>query len=781
MNADLIAKLVEKFAVAAQDRLERLNNGLLTLERSPEDDETIEEVMREIHTLKGESKMLGLEATNVVAHTTEDHLISAKEAGFQVDGDALDLIYEGFDLLAELIEVGAGEVGADLQGQVRAYVPAERVPEAWGASGDAGSAAPDPDPAQEPSAESAAAAEAPEPDAAPDAAPDADGASTASAASPPPKAANTNTEGASKRNAAAAFLRVSTEQMEHLTRLGGDLQLLHADSERLSSDMERLVGSCRGALPKVKEAIQKADGSTNEALVRHLVALYDEMDSHLRKFRDASFQSRVRVGELQEEVSNARMQEINTLLQKYPRAVRDLAKELGKRARVEVDDGGIRADDDVLRSLADPLLHIIRNAVDHGLEDPATRAAAGKDEEGTLQLIARRVGTRIELQIIDDGGGIDADKVRAVAVKRGVVSEAEAAALSEADARSLLFRPGFSTAEKVTDVSGRGVGLDVVRTHIERLGGTVVLESELGKGTTFTLRIPTTVALTPVLVVQLDQGQFGLPSSDVEAVLRVASSDLVHHAGTHSLRLTDDQRVPLLDLAAELGFPSSDLLPSILHAVVIGNGEDRVALRVRRLVGERPAVQAALNPLLAGYASVTGTAILEGGQVLPVLNSIRLLEATKQEGRRPGAIAATAPSKPTVSADSRLRVLLVEDSDLTREMLIAAVGRLGYEVLDAANGRQGVDTARARTPDVIMTDLDMPVLNGCGLIEELRGDPSFAETPIVVFSTRSSDADRKKAFDLGADGYLVKAQFSDGRLREFIADALASRATKAAA
>jgi two-component system chemotaxis sensor kinase CheA len=770
MNPDIMAKLVVKFAGAAQDRLERLNNGLLILERSPDNEEIIDEVMREIHTLKGESKMLGLASATAVAHMTEDFLATAKENNFTGDACDFDAIYDGVDLLDALIKFGAADPDDAVKQKVVAYLCGQHVPFGWAHGAES-------KPEAQANGQTAAEVKS-----TPAQTVDAGAANTdaevavsvEAEASVPANAVSAR--GGEKPGAmtSSTFLHVATEQMETLTRLGGDLQLLHADSERLSNDLSRLVTSCRDTLPRAREI--GASAGDRDALMSHVIALYDEMDAHLHRFRDASFQSRVRVGELQEEVSSARMQELSLLLQKYPRAVRDLGKELGKKVHLNLDDGGIAADDNVLRALADPLLHVIRNAVDHGIESTAERVAAGKPEDGTISIIASRQGTRIQIRVEDDGGGIDADVIRKTAISRGAITEAEAAVLGEAESLLLVLRAGFSTAKVVTDVSGRGVGLDVVRTGIERLGGTVRVESEVGKGSSFILTVPTTVALTPVLVVQVEQGQFGIPSRDVASVVRITSDKLDYHAGTYSLRLSDDHRIPMLSLAGELGFSGVDSLTETVQAVIIGSGSSRIAFRVRRLVGERPAVQTSLNPLLARYKEVTGSAIIGGGEVLPILNTSRLLESTRTGVHR--ANSGGDPSggeKPATTESQRLRVLIVEDSDLTREMLISATTRLGYETDDAANGRQGVEQAKAKRPDIIMTDLDMPVLNGFGLIAELRQDPSFDSMPIVVLSTRSGDEDKRQATEKGADDYLAKAQFSDWRLGDFLLNAIAAR------
>lgn len=788
MNAELIAKLVGKFAVASVERIEKLNNGLLSLERSPDDAETIEEVMREIHTLKGESKMLDLPWVNAVAHYTEDLLVAAKGSGFQVEPDDLDNIYAGFDLLSDLV---AGAPKAPEPGVIdacRAFLPDDRAPDA----GDApeGNAEKAPGPTR--TSEAADAPEA-EPAEAPASAPDPVEPATDEADARAPRVtatqavveatgtppANQNAEQPrAEKTKKETWLRVSTTKVDRLTQLGGELQLLHADSERLGGDLGRLLGNCRLATPKLRKALLRdASAASTEAQheLVHLVALFDEMDAHLRKFRDASFQGRIRVAELQEEISGVRMQSLAGLFNKYPRAIRDLAKQLGKRARLETVGDQLAADEEVIRALEDPLLHLLRNSVDHGLEDPDARQAQGKPAEGVVRLSAARVGTRLEVRIEDDGRGIDARRIRSIAVERGVIGAKEAEALSDAQAVQLLFASGFSTAVTVTDISGRGVGLDVVKTSIERIGGTVHIETTVGQGTAFVLLLPTTMALTPVLLVQLSEGQFGIPSSDVVSVMRLEAERIQSTGGTRSIVLDDGERVPLLDLSGTLGFaPETVDGAPIEHAVLMGQPGRLIAFRVKRLIGERPAVQSPLNPILSGYGAVTGSAILEGGQVLPMLNTARLLDDV---GRSAGAVSvsggasAPAPAEPQQAGPPR--VVVVEDSDLTREMLIAAVSRLGYVVDDAPNGRQGLELAQRIRPDLIITDLDMPVLNGFGLIEEARADATLAETPIIVLSTRSSDDDKRRAAELGANAYLVKAHFNDSRLGETLAAILA--------
>ena len=507
--------------------------------------------------------------------------------------------------------------------------------------------------------------------------------------------------------------------------------------------------------------IERADG------------LLTTLDTLVRSMRDVGFEVSIRQHRLQAAIERMRLAAVNTLFGRFPRTVRELSQELGKEARLVIEGGEVGADQQILDLLADPLVHLLRNALDHGLEPPDTREAEGKPRRGTIRLGARQAARFVEILVADDGRGIDPTSIAEAAVHKGLLSQADVAGMSDRELFEQLFRPAFSTRATVSDVSGRGVGLDVVKSAIEDLGGSIRVESEVRVGTTFVLRIPVSIAVVDALVLDLGTALYAMPSVYVERILDVTEDAIESTGGRPVVRLEDDERLPVLDLVAVLGLPRSSRAPrEEVSLVVVAEAGRRVAFRVPGFVGEMTLVQEALDPFVKGVRLVTGTAMLDGGRRAVILNAVQLLESLDglAEDEPAPAASPASPEAPGVRT-----VLVIEDSDLTRSMLVTALENAGWKVLEAVNGRQGLDLFFARRPSVLITDLDMPKLSGFEVIRAVREDAAAAGTPIVVFSTREDAPTRQRAAEAGADVYLAKSQFAEEELLETLARLVAAR------
>jgi two-component system, chemotaxis family, sensor kinase CheA len=458
------------------------------------------------------------------------------------------------------------------------------------------------------------------------------------------------------------------------------------------------------------------------------------------------------LGQVSEEVQGLRMLPLSVLFEPYPRMVRDLARELGKEVELVVDGEDTRADRAVVEALREPLMHLVRNALDHGLETRVDRVAAGKHPRGCLTLRAAREGSRIVLRVEDDGAGMDPGLLRRVAVRRGILDETAANALSDAAARDLVFLPGFTSREVVTDLSGRGVGLDAVRTSLQALGGDVGVESAPGWGTIFTLRVPVSLTVAPLLFVQVDQETLALSAVHVSRALKVDASDISELAGRPTLRM-EGRVLPFASLASLLGLgPERPAKEGELVLVVKGQGLE-AALAVDRVLEERVQAILPLKGILARFTHLTGATSLADGRLAMVLSAAAL--AAGVHGTAPLRLARPSPRAPE---PRRRRILVVDDSPLTRELVANLLEAVGYDTSRAADGPSALELlSQEDVPvELVVTDLEMPEMDGVELTRRLKTDPARGGLPVVILTTRGGEADRARGLAAGADGYITK-------------------------
>jgi len=435
------------------------------------------------------------------------------------------------------------------------------------------------------------------------------------------------------------------------------------------------------------------------------------------------------------------------VFRKHVRTVRDLAAQLGKRARLELDGDDTELDKLLVEALDEPLMHLVRNSVDHGVEPPDRRAEAGKPAEGVVKLVAAHRGNQVEIRVSDDGRGLDPARLRAKAVERGLITAAEADALDDAGARALIFRPGFSTAATVSEVSGRGVGMDVVRqTIVTRLKGTIDLESTIGQGSTFVLKLPLTLAIIQVLVARAGGETFAIPLDVVQRVLTIRAAE-VALVGDREVCVVRGKHVPLIRLDAVLELDAA--AEGELHLVLVEQVGQAYALACEHLLGKREIVIKSLGKLLAAVPCVAGATLL-GDRVALILDVPAIIK------RALGRPAPTRRAARAAGGAGSTQILLVEDSDIVRESLRRQLAEAGYLVTVAVDGQHGLELARARRFDLVSTDVVMPRLDGYELTRALRAMPEYANVPIVMVTSMGERIDRVRGFDAGIDEYITK-------------------------
>ncbi|MCY0995709.1 response regulator [Myxococcus sp. MISCRS1] len=744
MDTEALKKsLLKKFQEVTADRLQKIQLGVLDLEKETAD-QAADDVARELHTMKGEARMLGLAAIGQLAHAAED-VLRAEREGRTATEIATDVMLRACDVLSDLIEdlsgANTGTPASEDMVRALAEVSGQAAPAIPGAK------PPPPAPAPVVAAPvQAPVVRAPVVEAPVAAAP------VAHAPAPASGRAEEEAPSAAKSAIADRTIRVNVEVLDSLGLLAGDLLVESARGRLRSSETEELFERFSRMGDRFLRLAEALD------IPLEVRAQLDRVESDLHMLRDDAFRFVRRnddgintlhgnLSKMADHVAEARLVPLSTVFDAFPRAVRDMARTQTKEVDLLIENADIGVDRSMLGDVRDALVHLLRNSVDHGLESPDTRQALGKPQTGRIRIRVRVDGDMLHIEVEDDGRGIDPERLRQVAINKRLITAVQAASLSEREAIELIFRPGFSTREQVSELSGRGVGMDVVKRKVETLGGSVGVNSRIGRGTTITLRLPQSLALMKVLLVRLGDDVYGMPAADVEAVMRVKPEDRLEIFGTLAVRHRG-KPTALVALGPLLGLNGGNRFDKP-PAVVVRHGEDHAALVVDGFVDEREvAVKPCGGEFLKGAPFIAGTAALEDGRIAVLLHVPDIMT----EVRRMARPVTQAP------AAKRLRVLLVDDSPIARATEGALVKALGHMVEEAQDGEEAYGKVQNNTYDLILTDVQMPKMDGFSLARRLKSTPAVARIPVIILSSLASPEDKRRGLDAGADAYLVKGE-----------------------
>ncbi|MFO0872696.1 MAG: response regulator [Phycisphaerales bacterium] len=481
-------------------------------------------------------------------------------------------------------------------------------------------------------------------------------------------------------------------------------------------------------------------------------------------------------GELYAEVLRGRMRPFAEGVTAFPRMVRDLARELGKSVDLRIEGEHVPVDRDILQKLEAPLTHMLRNALDHGIEPPADRVAAGKRGTATITLAARHHGGMLVIDVRDDGRGIDPELVRRRVVERRMVDEATAARLTVAELMDFLFLPGFSTKQQVTEISGRGVGLDVVQSMVHAVSGSISVETQPGRGLRFMLRLPVTLSVVRAAIVEVGEFSLAFPLARLGSLVALPAADATAVQGRFQFTL-DGRSVGLVHAADVLEARGERVVADPLTVLVIGAGEERCGLIVDRVLGEEDLAVRPLDPRLGAVPHLAAAAVRADGAptlVVDVEDVWRTLKQSLHGGRLRGVDAIDA--RGIAARKAKRRVLVVDDSITVREVERQLLIRRGFEVDVAVDGKDGYNALRAGRYDLLVTDVDMPRMNGIELVRAVRREARFAELPIVIVSYKDREEDRRLGFEVGANAYLTKSSFQDDTFVRTVEDLMGATA-----
>jgi two-component system chemotaxis sensor kinase CheA len=769
---------IGKFQEEASEYLQRLNEGVITLEQEPGSRELVEQMLRDAHTLKGSSRMVGLIEISDIAHKLEDIMVKVRDGDIVYRSDMSDFFFEALDMIVFLTDNAGASLpeGFEIEGlcarlSTLAVAGDAKAAAAAVAGGDdeEASAAP---PSSEAPAEQAPQAPQPESAAAAGFAPAPAEEPVATAQSPAGPQRTVREEELKTRE--QTTIRVRASQLDTLLNLTSEVVISQIKDDQRASDLRLLqteFADVRQNWMRVRSVIGLLGaGEEGDALIDDV----NMLDSNVSEFRkrlaefgkdyadDVSRSSTV-VADLQEHGMRLRMLPVSTIFDRFPRAMRDLAKQYNKEVEFVIDGADTELDKKVLEEIHDPLIHILRNAVDHGIEPPDAREKAGKPRAGTIRMVARQEGDHIIVEISDDGAGIDPQRVRDAAIRKGYVAESEARTMSDREATYLIFESGFSTSPIITEISGRGVGMDVVRQFIiGKLKGSMDLESELGRGTTFRLRIPLTLAIIRALILRVGQHLFAMPTGSIEETLRVSPTDIMKVEGREVVR-RQRRNVPIVRLGRILGVQHTEAAGAKQPVAVVGFSGHRIGFMVDSFIGEQQIVIKTLGTHLRKIENVAGVTILGAGEVVVILNVPELM------GNARSLSGAKVAEADTGGRRGPMRILICEDSFTTRELERSIFEAAGYEVEVATDGAMGLKRLKeGLSPDAVVTDVQMPNMTGFELTKAIKADPKLKEIPVVIVTSLERDEEKAVGIQVGADAYITKSVFNQDTLLDTV-------------
>lgn len=772
MSDDLSGfSMMELFRTEAESQTAILSEGLLNVENSDGSAAVFEPLMRAAHSLKGAARIVGVNAAVRVAHAMEDCLVAAQHGKIKILPHHIDILLRGVDLLGQTALVSEEQLN-DWETAHEATIAGM---EAELASILSGNSTPPP----------VVASVAPPPTVAahqdaltPDHLAMVPAGPTATPRSKSESPATVERTSPATPEQAERVVRVTAESLTRLMGLAGEslvqtrqlrpfvtsLLALKGRQTALLETIQTLEDrreSGRGLDPAVlAEVLAKAKVQANECL-QGLGKKMEEFEEIARRSEDLS-------GRLHHEVLTSRMRPMADGVRGFPRMVRDVARQLGKSVRFEVLGETTGVDRDILDKLEAPLNHLIRNALDHAIEFPDQRLAAGKDQTGTIRMEARHRAGMLQITLTDDGQGIDPERLRVKVVERGLVGARMAEQLTEAELLEFLFLPGFSTKDAVTELSGRGVGLDVVQNMVKAVGGIVRVSSQVGKGSRFSLQLPITMSVIRALLVQIAGEPYAFPLNRIDRILQVPRTEVQILEGRQHFSM-DDQPVGLVEATQVLDFPPVDSADEFLSVVVASDRSHRFGVVVDAFLGERDLEVRPLDARLGRVPNINSASVLEDGWPVLIIDVEDLVRSIDNllGGRRLNRVAEATEHS---SRRGPKRILVVDDSITVRELERQLLESRGYIVDVSVDGVDGWNTVRGGDYHLVISDVDMPRMDGIQLVQHIKSDARLKEIPVVIVSYKDREEDRMRGLDAGANCYLTKSSFHDRTFLDTVVD-----------
>lgn len=765
MKKDFLKKLLETFRIEADEHIRAMSSLLVEMEKTTDirkRAEAVEMVFREAHSLKGAARSVSMKEIESLCQSLESVFSELKTNKIELTPELFDLLHETVDSLRRFLSSGDAEWKPEEKSKAAALT--RRLREAAEgliievAAGDQGSGVRE----QEYRDESAP-----------------------------------SMERVSAQPAVIETVRISTSKLDSLLLQAEEMLSVKLTTDQRAADLQDInvmldswkkewtkihtdIRAARYYLEKnAKKTPRKSDAQLAVMMEfldknqNYIKMLEGKLDA-LAKAADNDSHSHGRMVEnLLQDMKRALMLPFSLVLEVFPKLVRDLSREQGKEIELVMQGKEVEIDRRILEEMKDPLIHLVRNCVDHGIETPKERQKKNKHPQGRIVIAVSPKNSRgIEIAVSDDGAGIDAARVRAAALKQGILFAEEALKLNETQLLSLIYRSGVSTSPIVTDVSGRGLGLAIVRERVERLGGAISLDTQPGAGTAFRILLPMTLAAVRGVQVRAGGQLFVVPTTSVEKAVRVSREEIKTVENRETIRL-NGQTLPLVRLGDVLGIPrkiaagetgGSSQGDAGEFVVVLTSAERRIAFTVEEIANEQEILVKSLGKQLSRVRNVAGSTILGSGETVLILHVPDLLEAAVRGVTAPRATVGTAEE-----AEPKERsILVVEDSITARTLLKNILESAGYYVRTAVDGIDGFTTLKEGAFDLVVSDVDMPRMSGFDLTAKIRADKKLSELPVVLVTALQSREDRERGIDVGANAYIVKSSFDQSNLLEIV-------------
>jgi two-component system chemotaxis sensor kinase CheA len=756
------SKLREAFAIEADEHLRAITAGLLELEKIPATGprkQIVETTFREAHSLKGAARAVNRTDIESICQAMESLFAGWKRQPGSVAVEIFDTLNGAVDLVARLLslpDAASADKGAivEIVRQLNAPpTPAARPPPP----------SPEPAPLPIPIPKPAPAEPPPVPVAAPEPPP-------APVPSPVPTPEPPSAPRPEPPRVVAETVRISTAKMDALLRQAEEMLAIKLTASQHSAELRELgamLASWRKAWSKARDA--RRSGAAIEEFLEWNEGFMRELQKKLGAAVGAAEQNERAAGtmidSLLDDAKRLVMLPFATLLDLFPKQVRDLARDQGKQVELVVRGREVELDKRILEEMKDPLIHLVRNAIDHGLEKPDARTAHGKTPRGQLRITASQVdGSKVEITVSDDGEGIDPQRVRASSVKSGAIAAEEAERLDDEAALMLIFQSGVSTSPIITEISGRGLGMAIVREKIEKLGGQIAIQTQPGAGTTFRILLPVTLATFKGILVSVSGQTFILPTAHVERIVRVRREEIQTVENKETI-VVDGRPVAFARLDETLELPPRQGPgegSGFVEAVVLGAVEKRIAFAVDAVLNEREVLVKPLGSPLLRVRNVAAATVLGSGAAALILNVADLLKsAVRLAGT---GVRGAAPA----DAQAVRRLLVTDDSVTSRMLLKNILEAVGYQVETAIDGMEALAALRSRDFDLVVSDVEMPRMDGFDLTAKIRADKKLADLPVVLVTALGSREHQERGIEVGANAYIIKGSFDQTNLLDVI-------------
>ncbi|CAC5340202.1 CheA signal transduction histidine kinase [Planktothrix rubescens CCAP 1459/22] len=812
-------ELREVFKTSSEEHLQNLDEGLLYLEKNPNDAAKIEELLREAHSLKGDAGMLGVKDVATLSHQIEHLLGGLKRQETTLTADLVDRISYGIDAIRQLVyaavtgepcEINAFHSLAYLMG-AKPETPTDAISAINREQGTGNSEQDEPEGVEPP--EEPQAIEEPVIDSVPVSPPDEMPIPVTTVAEPmnAPPPVTISRDSTYK----IETIRVPTRNLDGLMTQTGELTVTKIRIAHRLNEIEDLVSLWeewsrdafvnRFVVHDLENNLNRY--SSEKGTIGQLQNYYhrsterlEQLGSLINQLRNTFSEDIARLDiisdELEDGIRTLRLLPLSTIFNLFPRMVRDLARQQRKEIELVISGGETRADKRILEEMKDPLMHILRNAIDHGIETPEERRKSGKPAIAKIELRGYQTATHVVLEVCDDGRGLDIEKIKQTALKRGICQPEELLGMTPQQIHSLIFAPGFTTRTVVTEVSGRGVGMDVVRTNVERLKGIIQVESSPRKGSVFRIQLGTTLATAHVLIVSVQGISYAIPVEFVQMTKLVQVNEIFAIEGRETI-VFEDQPISVAQLAdlLEIRWTSSQfepestisqesksrfsLSPSLIQknpssptmdvaspCIILKVGEEKLGLFVDALVDEQDVVLKPQSQLLKRVRNVAGATILGTGEVCIILSPQDLIKSIRKQAGVISSPIVRSALKVQDNSSVKPVILLVEDSITTRTQEKRILEAAGYEVVTAVDGLDGFNKLGTRSFDAVVSDIQMPNLDGLSLVTKIRQNRDYSELPIILVTSLASDEDKRKGAEVGANAYITKASFNQEVLIE---------------